>query len=125
MSPGKNTALNRKAPEAAVAVVECPTLHAAAARVNVAQRTIRRWLELPAFQELVNEASRAAYRHAQNRMRSLCAKAAATLNDAMDRDGASSVQVRAALGTLDFVAKADLSELEARIAALESRTPTP
>jgi len=123
MSPGKNTALNRKAPEAAVAVVECPTLHAAAARVNVAQRTIRRWLELPAFQELVAEASRAAYRHAQGRMRSLCAKACRTLDAAMDRDGASSVQVRAAVACLEFSARADLNELESRIAALESRTP--
>jgi len=127
MPPRKNTAntiLNRKAHQAACAVVECSTLGDAAARVGVHQRTMRRWLAQPAFQELVSEASRAAYRHAVSRMRALCAKAAATLNDAMDRDGATSVMVRAATTVLDFSAKADLAELEARIAALEqAQTP--
>jgi len=125
MPPKKNTILNRKAHQAACAVVESSTLSDAAARVGVHQRTMRRWLAQPEFQELVNEASRSAFRHAAARMRALCSKACRTLDIAMDRDGASSTQVRAALGVFDVVAKADLAELESRIAALEQRTPTP
>jgi len=126
MPPKKNranTILNRKAHQAACAVVECSTLGDAAARVGVHQRTMRRWLELPAFQELVSEASRTAYRHAISRMRALCSKACGTLDIAMDGH-ASSTQVRAALGVLDFSAKADLADIEARLSRLEAtRTP--
>jgi len=120
MAPGKNTAYDRRAREAAVAIVECRSLDDAAARCGISQRSLRRWLgEKPEFQELVAEASRAAYRHAQGRMRSLCSKACRTLDAAMDRDGASSVMVRAATTVLDFSAKADLAELEQRLTVLE------
>jgi len=119
MSKGHGDKLSRMAHEAALALVEENTLGEAAARLGINERSLRRWLDRDDFRELHEQVGRAVYQRAVGRMRGLCTKAARTLNAAMDEDGASATQVRAAQITLDFCHRADLSEIERRLTQIE------
>jgi hypothetical protein len=55
--PGHGEKLTRKQEEALAALLACPTILEAAARIEVDESTLRRWLKQPAF--------RAAYRQAR------------------------------------------------------------
>jgi phage terminase small subunit len=67
-----------------VAVLECPSFAAAAAKAGVPERTARSWLTRPLVRNAINEARRQLLDAATTRMAALTEKAGSTLEAAMD-----------------------------------------
>src|SRR5262249_51751185 len=111
--------LTRKQLAAVVALMESPTIEAAAQAVAVAVSTLYRWLKLPAFQAAYREARAEAVDDALARLQKGARKAADTLirNCTCQKPTA---EIAAAIAVLDRLVRLnDHADLEARIAALE------
>jgi hypothetical protein len=118
---GHGEKLSRKQEAAILALLQEPTLAAAARACGVGEATLARWLRLPPFQAEYRAARRQVVEHALSQLQQLSSEAAATLRRNLSC-GLPSVEVRAALGVLDQALRAvELLDLAERVAALEER----
>jgi Helix-turn-helix domain len=116
--------LARKQEEAIVALLSQRNVEEAAKAVNVAPRTLYRWMKDAEFQSAYREAKRAAFSQSIARLHQMSSAAVSTLAKIMvDANAPASVRVRAADSILDHTAKAiEIEDIEARVAALEAAT---
>jgi hypothetical protein len=108
---------------AVLALLSCPTLCAAAARVHVSERTVRRWLKEPAFARALAEARREAFGLAMGRLQRAANRAVTALVKGLKAEK-SSDRIRAATAILRAAtAGAEALDLESRVSELEQRAP--
>src|SRR5438876_1407873 len=100
MGDGHGEKLTRKMSAAIVALMESPTVEAAALACGVAASTLYRWLKLPKFRAAYHLARTRAVDHAIARLQRCAAKAVETLEKNMGCDKPM-VANAAALGVLD------------------------
>src|SRR5215213_4857777 len=114
----------RNQDRAIVALLNEPTLEAAAAAVGISDVTLWRWLKQPEFKTRVREARRAMVEGAIGRLQQATTEAV----DALRRNlacGTPSVEVRAATAILDQAVKAiELFDLTERVDRLEAQLAT-
>jgi hypothetical protein len=116
MATGK---LPRKQEAALAALLLAPTIAAAAEAAGCDERTLRRWIQEPAFAAAYRRARAALVEHAAAKLQRLCDRAADTLEAALDADRAAD-RIRAAGVILDRAARfQELQDLAERLAALE------
>ena len=118
--------LTTKQERAIIALLSEPTIAKAADAAQVAQRTLNRWLELPAFNAGYMRARRAAFSQAIALTQRYAPLAVNTLAQMMaDKGTSTSARVAAAVAVLRFGREGiELEDLEARVAALEGRGTT-
>src|SRR5687768_1104504 len=97
---GHGEKLSRTQERAILALLQEPTVAAAAEACGVGEATLARWLRLPAFQAEYRAARRQVVEHGLSQLQQLTSEAAATLRRNLGC-GLPSVEVRAALGVLD------------------------
>jgi len=119
----KDERVARRAVEAATALLETGSVRATAKRLDVSEKTIRRWLDRDDFQTVYADFSRRAYGRAQGRLRSLACDATETLAAGL-KGRVGSLQIRAACAILDNAHRTELDDLAQRLAILE-RAQTP
>jgi hypothetical protein len=102
------------------ALLESETLADAAHQCGVSDRTLRRWMDRDDFRAAFREASQRSYDAAVGRLKALAVRAVATLARALEGN-ATGVQVRAALGIFDVIARADMDMLRAALDDLFGR----
>ena len=116
---GHGQKFTRKMHHAVIALLQSPTVEAAAGLCGVSESTLLRWSKRPDFQEAYTQARRDLVQ------RSLSSLQIASIEalDALKRNvacGLPSVEVRAATALLDQSLRAtELAGLEARLDALE------
>jgi hypothetical protein len=116
---GHGDKLSRKQEQALAALLELPTIAAAADKVGIGERTLRNWLKLPAFQAAWRDARRQVVEESVALLQRIAAKAVATVHRNLDCNKPA-VEVAAAFGVLDRAVKGvELVELVERIEALE------
>src|SRR5438309_538116 len=104
-----------------VAIVAGETLKAAATAAGLSERTARRRLAEPAFQQQLADARAATTRRVVDRLSSASEQAVVRLVRLMDQAMSEHVQLSAARAILELAADGrQLVDLEARIAALEA-----
>ncbi len=108
--------------EAVLALLETPTIAAAAHKIGVNESTLRRWRAEPEFQQALDETRREAYSEALHRMRASADKAVdALLKVLEDDDSKPSEQISAARVVLSHAHRAeDALNVRQRLAALEA-----
>src|SRR5262245_41209465 len=108
---------------ALVALLNEPTIAAAAVTAGVSESTLYRWLREPAFAAEYQRARREAVRQAVAQVQRVSWAAVSVLMQLMvDKTAAPSVRLNAASKILDLAIRAvELEDMEARIAALEAR----
>jgi len=113
--------ISPKQARAIVAMVEEPTLEAAADAVGISRATLRRWQANPDFASALATARRAAMGEATSLLASLTVKAAQTLGAVLDSELATANhKIRAAQAILENARAAiELDELAGRILELE------
>ena|SRR5207244_10272971 len=105
---------------AIAALLQHPTITAAATAVGIGEKTLRRWLSEPAFQAYYRAAREQAVRMAVGRLQGLLSKATETLERAM-ACGTPTTEVRAAVAVLEHAFKgAELLDLAERVEKLEA-----
>ena len=110
----------RKREEAIAALLAQPTIVEAARAVGVWEKTLRRWLQDPAFASSYRAARRQVTENALLALQRAAGEAVATLSRNLQPPTPASVQVRAALGILDQTFKAvELLDLQNDIAELK------
>lgn len=112
-------ALSRKQRRVIAALLTHPTTEAAAEATGVADRTIRRWLQHPAFRSELEGESRHIVDFAAQQMRGAATKAVEALARNLEPDAPPAQQVSAARVVLEHVRQTELAELEQRLEALE------
>ena len=114
--------LNKRQEIAIVALLNEPTLSRAAATAGVGERTLNRWLSMPAFRRAYHEARRHAFSHAIAMTHKYAPVAVATLTKVMgDAAAPASAKVAAATAMLRFGREGiELDDLAARVDALEA-----
>ena len=119
---GHGEKFSRKQEQAISALLNEPTIEAAAKRIGVGETTLWRWLQIPSFQEQYRQAKRRVVEHAITQLQSACGEAVACLREVMgDREATDSSRVSAARAVLEQSIKTvELDDLNGRIAALES-----
>lgn len=113
--------LTKKQELAIIALLESATQSDAARKTGVNIATLWRWQQEPEFQRAYRAARRQLVETAQTELQKACADAVSTLKEKLqsDHDGTA---VRAAGLILDKAIQAiELTELEERLAAIESR----
>ena len=116
----KNTK-RRKSEEVIAALLETPTIKAAAERAGIGEATIYRWLDDPEFEREYRRARRQAVQQAITRLQQLSGEAVETLREIMtDKAASDQARLRAAKTILDGAVDAvELEEIEERIKTLE------
>ncbi len=113
--------LDRKQELAIVALLQEPTVEAAAQRAGVSPVTLWRWMQQPEFTERYRAARRQVLEQAIAQLQQASGEAVETLRRNLTCTVAS-VEVRAALAIIDQAVKgAEVLDLETRIAALETK----
>jgi len=111
--------LTKKMAAAVAALMESPTIEAAAGVVGIAPSSLYRWLKLPVFQLAYRAARTEAVDHAVARLQQSACKAV----DALLRNtecGKAMAEIAAATAVLDRMVKlAEHSDLAERVEALE------
>jgi hypothetical protein len=111
----------RKREQAIAAMLEYPTITAAASAVGIGEKTLRRWLAEPEFQGDYRAVREQAVRMAVGRLQGLLSTATETLQRAMTC-GTPTTEVRAAVALIEHGFKGtELLDLAERVAALESK----
>ena len=110
--------LNDRQRRAIEALLTERTIQAAAARAEIGERTLRRWLDDPAFRAAYTDASRQLLAEAVGRLRAVAGEAVETLRAALS-DGLTSNRIRAATVLLDIAVKVEVDDLAQRVAELE------
>jgi hypothetical protein len=118
---GHGEKLSRKEEQAIVALLQQPTLQAAAAALSISDVTLWRWLQQPDFQARYRAARRQVVEGALANLQQATSQAAATLRRNLTC-GIPSVEIRAAIAILDQSAKAvELLDLGERVELLEQQ----
>lgn len=119
-----NPELSAKHQRAVAALLNEPTIRAAAAALGVHERTLHTWLNEPAFEAEYRRVRREAVRHAVAQLQRHAAGAAAALGAiATDPREPTPARVSAAKAVLELALRAiELEDLDARVAALEAAT---
>ena len=121
-SRGHGDKLSRKREAAIAALLEEPTVAAAAQRCGVSERTLRRWQREPVFANAYADARRDVMRRSVARIVEAVPQALDVLQAVM-RDGAApaAVRVSAARAVLSgWSAAYDVTGIEDRLAAVEA-----
>ena len=118
---GNVTGLKAKQEAAIVALLSNRSVEEAARSINVAPKTLYRWLKETAFDAAYRKARRDAFGQTIARLQQGSPAAAAVLLKlVVDASTPASTRVRAAEIVLDKAAKAiELEDIEARVTALE------
>ena len=113
--------LNARQERAVLALLREPTVPKAAESVGVSERTLYRWLDIPAFSKAFFKARRQAFGQAIGLMQHYAPHAVNTLVKAMaDAATPAHVKVSAATAILKFGREGiELDDLAARVEALE------
>jgi hypothetical protein len=112
---------------AVLALLEQPTIKAAARQVGISERALRCWLRLPQFRERLAEARRQAFDVAMSRLQSVSGEAVAVIARVLRKKKADDgLKLKAALGLLGHGLKvAELTDLADRLAAIEVELAKP
>ncbi len=107
--------------QAALALLEYPTVAEAARAVEVSETTLYRWMNETEFKEVYRTARREVVRQAVARLQRACRMAVDTLQDVMEcGDSPASARVTAARTVLEMAFKAvELEDIDERVTALE------
>src|SRR5262245_40977488 len=117
---GHGEKLTRKQESAIVALLAAPTIAAAARQLGVGEKTLRRWLQLPAFKDAYRAARRELVEGAVGQLQAAAGKAVETLVDLLGCSD-DKTKARAALGIIDRAVKgSELGDALQRIEALEA-----
>jgi hypothetical protein len=118
---GHGSKFGRKQEEAIVALLTHRTVEEAARTVNVATKTLLRWMKEPEFDAAYRAAKRAAFAQSIARLHHLTSAAVSTLGKVMlDPATPASTKVRSADSILNHTIKAiETEDIEARLAELE------
>lgn len=100
--------LTPKQRSAVEALLAAPSRAAAAAACGVSERTLLRWIKLPAFATAYRAAARAQFTDAQAQLKAASRDAAEVLRGALNGDDPA-LRVRAAAAILDAAGRADLA----------------
>jgi len=121
---GHGAKLGRKKEEAVVALLTHRTIEEAARELNVATKTLLRWMKEPEFDAAYRAAKRAAFSQSIARLHHLSSAAVSTLGKIMlDSATPPATRVRAADSILDHTAKAiEIEDIDARVRMLEEAT---
>jgi hypothetical protein len=119
---GHGAKFGRKKEEAIVALLTQRNIEEAARSINVAPKTLLRWLQVPEFQAAYLEARRDVYSQSMARLQQASSAAVSTLVKIMvDPAVPASTRVRAADSILDHGKQAiEIEDVEVRVAALEA-----
>src|SRR5262245_53350225 len=118
---GHGSKLGHKQEAAIAALLSEPTISAAAAKVPVAERTLKEWLTDPAFQRAYREARQSILDRVVVRLLDACGVAVAKLRANLD-EGRPGEQTRAAVAILTQATRGvELLDLAERLTALEER----
>jgi len=118
----KDERVARRAVEAATALLETGSIRLTAKRLDLSEKTIRRWLDRDDFQAVYANLSRRAFGRSQARLRSLSCDAVETLAAGL-KGRVGSLQIRAACAILDNAHRTELADISARLEALETAAP--
>ncbi len=121
---GHGAKFGRKKEEAIVALLAHRTIEEAARSLNIAPKTMLRWMKEPGFDAAYRTARRQAYGQSISRLQQGSTAAATTLLKVMmDAATPPSTRVRAAEAVLSHAAKAiEIEDLDARLRDLEAAT---
>jgi hypothetical protein len=111
--------LTDKQRRALAALLTTRTAQDAASRSGVGERTLRRWLDDPAFRDAYTDASRQRLGEAVGRLRAVAGEAVDTLRAALG-DEHTGHRIRAAIALLDLAVKVEVDDLARRVELLES-----
>jgi hypothetical protein len=118
---GHGAKFGRKKEEAIAALLTQRNIEEAARSIDLAPKTLRRWLQVPEFQKAYRQARRDAYSQAVARLQQGTSAAATILLKTMVGPGTpASVRVRAAEAIFSHAFKAiEIEDIEARVSELE------
>jgi len=118
---GHGAKYGRKKEEAIAALLTQRNVDEAARSINVASRTLLRWLQVPEFEDAYRQARRAAFGQTIARMQQASGAAVSTLLKIMvDQQAPASTRVRAADTILNHATKAiEIEDVSVRLARLE------
>jgi hypothetical protein len=119
MQANEGEGLTARQRRAVLALLEAPSAEAAAAAVGVASSTLWRWRQTPAFQRALQDARRAAFGKALDRLAATAVTAAETLARNLSC-GTPAVEVSAARALLEQIRTAiEVEDLAQRVERLE------
>lgn len=112
---------SRKEDQALVALLSETTMKEAATKTGIAEITLWRWMQDPAFQERYREARRQAVSQAITQLQKISSEAVQTLRDVMnDIETPPACRVTAAKAVLELAFRGmETEDLSARIEVLE------
>jgi hypothetical protein len=118
---GDVTKLKPKQEEASIALLSNRSVEEAARAVNIAPRTLYRWMKEPDFDAAYRQARRAAFGQSTARLQQASnAAVSSVLKIMLDQQAPASTRLRAADLVLSHAAKAiEIEDVEARVSALE------
>ncbi len=118
---GLNDKLTRKQADAVGAIVSNSSIAAAARSCGVAERTLYRWLEIPAFSTACDEAQRRILSSTVTNLQRVSLAAVAVLASIMaDKAATDGARIAASRTILEYSFRSKEHEIEDRLAALES-----
>jgi hypothetical protein len=122
---GHGARLGHKKEAAIVALLSHRTIEEAARSIDIAGKTLLRWLKEPEFETEYRLAKRAAYKQSIARLHQASSAAVTTLMKVMVDPGTpASTKVRAADSILGHIAKAiEIEDIDARVSELERLRP--
>jgi transposase-like protein len=118
---GHGAKFGRKKEDAIAALLTNRTVEEAARAINVAPKTLLRWMKEPEFDAAYRAAKRAAFGQSIARLHHLSSAAVSTLGKIMlDSATPPATRVRAADSILDHTTKAiEIEDIDARLKELE------
>jgi len=118
---GHGTKFGRKKEEAIAALLSHRTIEDAAQAINIAPRTLLRWMQIAEFKAAYLKARREAVDQATARLQQSTGAAAATMLKLMvDPAAPAAVRLRAAECVFDHAIRAiEIEDIEARVSELE------
>lgn len=124
---GHGQKISYKREQAIAALIEQPTVTAAAENCGVSVATLLRWLNAAEFQEAYRTARNSVLETTLTRLQGACGEAVTVLNEVMqDKTAPTSSRVTAAVKVLELTLKARQElEIEERLKALEERLNPP
>ena len=120
---GSDDKINRKQELTIIALLQCPTLTAAAKQAGIAEATLWRWLQQSDFEEAYRRARQAAVDQAISQLQQASGEAVETLRAVQtDPNAPPSSRVTAAKAVLEMALKIrESEEMESRLTALENQ----
>lgn len=121
---GHGAKFGRKKEEAIVALLTHRTIEEAARSLNIATKTLLRWMKEPEFDAAYRAAKRASFAQSIARLHHLSSAAVSTIGKIMlDATTPPATRVRAADSILDHTTKAiEIEDIDARLRQLEEAT---